>query len=399
MIGPLLCLVLGLIVAGAAAAAAVATAAVSQVELTRWVAYRLRGASGASTALENPGRVIATANAITTVGALVAAGALPALLVRLDPTILGAAVFLVGVPVFVSAVYLVPRVVGRRWSEQIAARVVPWIERAGGTLAPFIPHRDPTTRTALAAVISSAETDALARSDELEIVSGVLTFADRPVRELMTPRTEIIAIPEGMLAAEAAHVFSQTGYTRYPVYRGSLDEIVGVTHSFDLLHCEPENPITVRPVLTVPGPTRCADLMLDMQRGHGHLAVVLDEFGGTAGLITFDDLLRDLVSAIFEAHDDEVPGREPEPVVELEGTADAARLEEVFGINLDDRRVETVAGLLVQTLGRIPRAGERFTFRGLEFDVLAASATRVERVVVQRGPVRALPLEPGHEGA
>jgi putative hemolysin len=224
-------------------------------------------------------------------------------------------------------------------------------------------------------------------------VSGVLAFSDRPVRELMTPRTAIVAIPEGMLAAEAAHVFAQAGYSRYPVHRGSLDDVVGLIHVFDLLHVAPEAPVPVRPAPLVPGTTRAADLMLQMQRGGAHLAVVLDEYGGTAGLVTLDDLLRDLVAEIFGE------GASPEPpapatrLLEIEGQAPLAQVAETFGLSLGAWGVQTVGGFLIQAVGRIPRPGERFTVSGLEFDVLAASPTRVERVAVRRGPVRAVALD------
>src|SRR2546430_4600133 len=117
----------------------------------------------------------------------------------------------------------------------------------------------------------------------------------------MTHRTAIVAIPDGLVAVEAAHVCMQSGYSRYPVYRGSLDEVIGVTHAFDLLRIAADAPVPARPTLVVPGTTRAADLMLEMQRGQGHLAVVLDEFGGTAGLLPFEDLLRGLVSGIFDS--------------------------------------------------------------------------------------------------
>jgi CBS domain containing-hemolysin-like protein len=381
----------GLLVAGTSAAIGVAAAAVSQVELTRWVAYKLRGAGGAVGALENPGRVLATANALTTVGTLCAAAALPALLAATTPTALGVITVALGVPLFVSATFLVPRVVGRRWAEPIVARALPRLEQLGKVLAPFVPARDPSKRTTLAAVLTSADTQALASADELAVVSGVLAFADRPVRELMTPRTGIVALPEGMVAAEAAHVCLQSGYSRYPVYRGSLDEVVGVAHAFDLLKLSPDAPVPVHPTLVVPGTTRAADLMLEMQRGRGHLAVVLDEFGGTAGLVTFEDLLRDLVSEIFEP--EASPEAAPPPrVVELEGSAPASRLEQTLGVTLD-AQAQTVGGLLVRTLGRIPCAGERFALNGLEFDILAATATRVERVAVRPGPARTVSLD------
>ncbi len=397
MIGALVVLLVGLVIAGVSAAVGVAAAAVSQLELTRWVAYKLRGSGGGAGLLDNPGHVLATANTLTTLGVLLAAGAVPALLAATTPTFLGVFTITAGVPLFISAAYLVPRVMGRRWAEPLVARAVPWMERGGRLLAPFIPGRDPSTRTTLAALLSSADSAALAAADEMAVVSGVLAFADRPVRELMTPRTAIVAIPEGMLAAEAAHVFQQSGYSRYPVYRGSLDEVIGVAHTLDLLRLQPEDPVPVRPALTVPGAMRAADLMLEMQRGGGHLAVVLDEYGGTAGLVTFEDLLKELVGEIFEG-----PGESPAVparIVELDGSAPLATLEEQLGVRLDVRGVQTVGGLLVHVLGRIPRAGGRFLFKGLEFDILAASATRVERVAVRPGPVRPMALDRSDEPA
>jgi len=382
-------LLVGLIVAGVSAAVGVAAAAVSQHELTRWVAYKLRGSAATAGVLQNPGRTLATANALTTLGVLLAAGGIPALLATTTPTFLGVFTIAVGVPLFISAAYLVPRVLGRRWAESLVARAVPWMDRLGGLLSPFIPRRERSTRTTLAALLSSADTQALAGTDEMAVVSGVLAFSDRPVRELMTPRTAIVAFPEGMLAAEAAHVLQQSGYSRYPVYRGSLDEVVGVAHTLDLLGRQPEDPVLVRPPLTVPGTIRAADLMLEMQRGGRHLAVVLDEFGGTAGLVTFEDLLNDLVSELFEPG-----GSHPSAagVLEVEGNVLATELAGKLGVTLGGG-AQTVGGLLIQALGRIPRAGERFTLKGVEFDVLAASATRVERIAVRPGPVRVQPLD------
>jgi CBS domain containing-hemolysin-like protein len=382
-------LLVGLLVAGISAAVGVAAAAVSQHELTRWVAYKLRGSAASVNVLQNPGRTLATANMLTTLGVLLAAGAIPALLVATTPTFLGIFTITVGVPLFISAAYLVPRVLGRRWAEPLVGRAVPLMERFGVVLSPFIPRREGTTRTTLAALLTGAGTDALATTDEMAVVSGVLAFADRPVRELMTPRTAIVAFPEGILTAEAAHVLQQSGYSRYPVYRGSLDEVVGVAHTLDLLGRQPEDPILVRPPLTVPGTMRAADLMLEMQRGGRHLAVVLDEFGGTAGLVTFEDLLNDLVSELFEPSSS-TP--DTTRVVEVEGSTPTTEVAEKLGMPLGGG-AQTVGGVLIQALGRIPRAGERFTYKGLEFDVLAASATRVERVAVRPGPVRVQPLD------
>jgi len=386
-------LLIGLLLAGISAAVGVAAATVSQHELTRWVAYKLRGSPASAGLLQNPERTLATANTLTTLGVLLAAGGIPALMAAMPPTFLGVFTIAVGVPLFIGAAYLIPRVVGRRWAESLVARAVPWMDRAGTMLSPFIPRRERSTRTTLAALLSS-DTEALAATDEMAVVSGVLAFSDRPVRELMTPRTAIVAFPEGMAVAEAAHVLQQSGYSRYPVYRGSLDEVVGVAHTLDLLGRQPEDPVLVRPPLTIPGTMRAADLMLEMQRGGRHLAVVLDEFGGTAGLVTFEDLLNDLVSELFEPSSTGQPTAAQ--VIEVEGSAPAAELAEKLGVTLTNAgKTQTVAGLLIQALGRIPRTGERFTFQGLEFDVLAAGATRVERIAVRAGPVRTIALGGG----
>ncbi len=389
----LVVLLVGLILAGVSAAVGVAAARVSQHELTRWVAYKLRGSAASASILENPGRTLATANMLTTLGVLLAAGAIPALLAATTATFLGIFTIAVGVPLFISAAYLVPRVLGRRWAESLVGRAVPWMDRLGNVLSPFIPRRDESTRTTLAALLTSADTAALASTDEMAVVSGVLAFADRPVRELMAPRTSIVSFPEGTAAAEAAHVHQQSGFSRYPVHRGSLDEVVGVAHTLDLLARQPDEPVLVHAPLSVPGTMRAADLMLEMQRGGRHLAVVLDEFGGTAGLITFEDLLSDLVGELFETPAPSVTTATlpaTTRLVEVDGSTPLTELAEKLEITVAGAR--TVGGLLIQALGRIPRTGERFTYKGLEFDVLAASATRVERVAVRPGPVRTIGL-------
>jgi len=125
----------------------------------------------------------------------------------------------------VSAAYLVPRVLGRRWAEPIVAHAAPRLEKLGRAFAPSSRGVTPRPAPRSRRCSRTPNTEALASADEMAVVSGVLAFADRPVRELMTPRTSIVAIPEGLLAAEAAHVCLQSGYSRYPVYRGSLDEI------------------------------------------------------------------------------------------------------------------------------------------------------------------------------
>jgi CBS domain containing-hemolysin-like protein len=137
-------------------------------------------------------------------------------------------------------------------------------------------------------------------------------------------------------------------------------------------------------VLVVPQSRRCADLLFEMQRERRQMAVVLDEFGGTAGIVTLEDLLEELVGEIFDETDLGAPTTMPKPtVLELDGTSPTEALVEQFGVTLP-AAAQSVSGLLTTALGRIPQAGERLLYGGLEFDVLRASATRVERLAVRR---------------
>jgi CBS domain containing-hemolysin-like protein len=237
----------------------------------------------------------------------------------------------------------------------------------------------------------------LRADDELVMVGGVMAFSVRPVREVMTPRTDIVAVDEDAALEDIRMVFAQSGYSRIPVYRGTLDEIVGMLHAFDLFKLRPGDPLPVRPVAVTPASRACGDLLLDMQRERRHLAVVLDEFGGTLGIATLEDLLEELVGEIFDEHDEVVRAEAPAgpAVFETDGNLPPEVLEERFGVTLGRGRSTTVAGLVVEWAGRIPNPGERFLVRGLEIDVIEASPTKIERLVIRSADAPALPLPGG----
>jgi CBS domain containing-hemolysin-like protein len=232
---------------------------------------------------------------------------------------------------------------------------------------------------------------------ELALAGGVMTFAERPAREVMTPRTDVVAVAEEASRADLLRVFAESGFSRVPVYRGSLDEIVGVFHAFDLF-THREGALPLHPVTHTPFTRSCGDLLLGMQRERRHLAVVLDEYGGTQGIVTLEDLLTALVGEIFD-EDDGVDGAAaavaPNEVFETDGSASLDAIAARFGIALPDSTAATVAGLLAELAGRIPQAGERFFLRGLEFDVVKATPARVERVLVRPGPISTVTLDRG----
>jgi CBS domain containing-hemolysin-like protein len=212
----------------------------------------------------------------------------------------------------------------------------------------------------------------------------------------MTPRTNLVAIPEDAPLDDIAAVFAQSGYSRLPVYRGTLDEIVGMLHAFDLFKLQPGDKLPIRPVANAPAGRNCGDLLLDMQRERRHLAVVLDEFGGTLGIVTFEDLLEELVGEIFDEFDEGAGGGSgTTPLLfETDGATPISAIEEHFDRKLPTATTSTVAGLLAELAGRIPVAGERFIVRTLQFDVVQASPTRVERVLIRLVPPPPVLLAP-----
>ena len=375
----------GLLVAAAGTAIAAGAAAVSRLELSRWVSERLPGAEIATALLAAPGPVIGTASGVATAGVVVAAVGLPALTVGLPPVVAVVAAIGVGIPLLVILGAIVPRAAGRRWAERVVRAASPWLKGAARVVAPFVPASAGAPRADFGRIVREADAHA-ASDDEMAVISGVLAFTERSVREIMTPRTEIVAVVDGAPVHEVATMFAESGYSRLPVYRDSLDNIVGLVHAFDLLRVEAGAALPLRPVTVVPASRRCADLLFELQRERRQFAVVLDEFGGTAGIVTFEDLLQELVGEIFDERGDAAASEADVTLVELPGAAPVEELAARFEFS-GAERTATVGGMLVAALGRIPRQGERILLGELEFDVLAATPTRVERVVVRRAPV------------
>ena len=394
----LLVVLLGFLVAAAGATTGVAIVAASRLELTRWVARRLQGADAAITTLARPGDIASVAGALVALGVTVAGVSAPWALRNAGFVLTLTAELVVGLPLIGLLVYFLPRAIGRRWPETILRSVVPRLGAATRLVGRIIRGRIATERAELAALLRDSTTAGLAREDELEIVTGVMAFTDRRVREVMTPRTRILAAPDTATTAELADLVVRSGYTRLPLYKGSLDEIVGMTHAFDLLKAGPSGTVRVRPVVTLPGSRRCADALLDMKRERRHLGVVLDEFGGTAGIVTMEDLLEELVGEIFDELDE--PTVAPAPgtpaVLVAEGALPLQQVAEHFAVTLDPPpRVETAGGYAAWIAGRIPQAGERLLAGPLEIDILDATPQRVARLVIRLAAVPPSAPAPG----
>lgn len=386
----------GVLVAAFGATAGAALIAVSRAELTRAVGRGLRGTAPSLAWLTQIDNYLTAASATTSLGVLLVGAALPGLVAGAPgrPTV--AALALLAVPVVLFAAYLVPRWLTRPRAEAVAERVVPLLRPWSRVLGLFLPVRTAVRTTDLRSIWREGAAVGLEATDEMLMVGGVMAFSARPVREVLTPRTDIVAVEEHAPLADIRSVFAQSGYSRIPVFRGTLDDIVGMLHAFDLFRLRAGDPLPVRPVAVTPASRHCGDVLLDMQRERRHLAVVLDEFGGTLGIVTLEDLLEELVGEIFDEHDEEAEAASAggPALFETDGNVSPEAIEDRFGVSLPEGRSTTLAGLVAEWAGRIPSPGERFVVGSVEFDVLEASPTRIERLVVRDGGIPPTPLSP-----
>jgi CBS domain containing-hemolysin-like protein len=382
----------GLVVAAFGTTVAVGAAAVGRLQLMRWISRHLRGAAVASTLLARPGRLLRVATAVGTIGVLTTGVGLAAFMPSATVPLTAVLIFVGAVPVVSLLAYGIPRAVGQRWCEAVVRRAGPWMERMAWLLRPVLPGSGSTRGTALAEVLRAGSAEDLLEPGEVSVISGVLDFTRRPVRDVMTPRTEVVALHEGASLEEVGRTFAESGYSRLPIYRDSLDNITGMIYAFDVLKIAPASELPIRPVTVTPGSKPCAEVLLALQRERRQLAVVLDEFGGTDGIASIEDLLELLVGDIFEEPERPDTGETTESILELDGAASSNEVTNRFGVVLPGDS-ETIGGFLAKAAGRIPHPGDRFTLNGLEFDVLAASPTRIERIAVRRGPVMPVALE------
>ena len=210
----------------------------------------------------------------------------------------------------------------------------------------------------------------------------------------MTPRTQMVALPAEASLAEAADRVAAAGRSRYPVTGESLDDVVGIVHAKDILRgllSGAEAPVQdiARAAFFVPGTREVEDVLADMKRQKVHLAIVLDEFGGTAGLVTMEDLLEEIVGPIYDEYD-QAPAAAPgtlkssagSGVPILAGGTEISDVNRLLKLHLDDADYTTIGGLLFGQLGRLPKVGDRVNLQGATFEILEMDGRRVGRVRV-----------------
>jgi CBS domain containing-hemolysin-like protein len=271
------------------------------------------------------------------------------------------------------------------------------ILRAFGARPPSERERVHSPEEIMMLVEQTRQTGRIATQDA-RMIEGVFEFSEKNAREVMTPRTRIVALPVTLTLEEAADRVAQAGRSRYPVYRDTLDDVVGTVHAKDILAALRSRsrgglPAVMRPALFVPGTREVEDVLADMKRQRAHIALVLDEFGGVAGLVTMEDLLEEIVGQIYDEYDrPDASAAAPSGQRVLPGSMEVRDVNQVLGLSLDDSEYTTLGGLLFGVLGRLPKPGDRVPLQGATFEIVQMEGRRVGTVRVVEQPERNAPV-------
>jgi putative hemolysin len=312
--------------------------------------------------------------------------------------------------------HLVPLLIARKNPERVLEMLLPPFDMAARFLRPLIGglvriipadgRRDrqealpagsaPDADAGRDGAAEAASEQGIIEGDERRLLQSIVDFGDTLVREVMTPRPDIVATPADATLDELRGLFREEEYSRLPVYEENLDNILGIVFVKDLIHLAGieggARPITtlVRPAMVVPETKRVPDLLKEFQRRQQQIAIVVDEYGGTAGLVTIEDLLEEIVGEIRDEYDVET-----EPIVDEGGGSlvfsakvSIDDVRERLGVVIEPDGFETVGGYVLTRVGRVPAVGETFEFDGLSVEVLEAERRRIHKVRFRR-------LEPG----
>jgi len=246
-----------------------------------------------------------------------------------------------------------------------------------------------TQAEAVDALIEAGQEEGILDESNRDLIQSVVQFSEKTVREAMKPRPEMVAVASDTTVEKFIELLRLRPFSRVPVFAGSLDQIVGVVYAQDVLqvpdaeaHARTVGSLMRKDVLFVPETKLGSDLLREMQKKKARMAIVIDEYGGVAGLVTIEDLVEEIVGEISDEHEPAQLIRESETSYLVPGNMDVDRLEELLGIRPDRRGAATVAGLVSELAGRIPKKGEIVEEDGLRLEVLQATDRRVERVRV-----------------
>ena len=253
------------------------------------------------------------------------------------------------------------------------------------------PEQGESSTEAVDALIEAGQEEGILEEGDRALIQSVVEFGDKTVREVMTPRPEIIALPVKTTVEQFTELLRTKPYSRVPVYEGNIDQVRGIVMAHDVLQIADTDARLrtvqelMRPAFFVPETQRVSALLREMQKENLHMAIVIDEYGSVAGVVTIEDMVEEIVGEIRDEHEAKADVvRENDHSYLVPGNMDVDRLGELFGVRPETREASTVAGLVSEVSGHIPGRGEVVEREGLRFEVLESTNRRVERLRISQ---------------
>ena len=242
------------------------------------------------------------------------------------------------------------------------------------------------------AMVDEAERDDVIEEEEREMIHSIFEFGDTILREVMVPRPDMVAVPVTTSLQEVLELILRTGYSRIPVYQGEIDDVVGLAYAKDVLRRlhdgQADKPLAdiLRPAPFMPESMRAAECLREMRRRKSHMVIVIDEYGGTSGLVTIEDLLEEIVGEIADEYDLEEPNVEPLPDGDYRVNARLGidEVNELLDVELPATEWDSIGGLLFNVVGGVPREGQEIEFQGLRLRAERVQGRRIGRVRIHR---------------
>jgi CBS domain containing-hemolysin-like protein len=242
------------------------------------------------------------------------------------------------------------------------------------------------------ALVDEAERDEVIEEEEREMIHSIFEFGDTILREVMVPRPDMVAVPVTMSLQEVLELILRSGFSRIPVYQRDIDDVVGLAYAKDVLRRlhdgQADKPLVdiLRPALFMPESMRAAECLREMRRRKSHMVIVIDEYGGTAGLVTIEDLLEEIVGEIADEYDLEEPNVEPLPDGDFRVNARLGidEVNELLDVELPATEWDSIGGLLINLVGGVPREGQEVEFQGLRLRAERVQGRRIGRVRIHR---------------
>lgn len=409
-------LIVFLILTALAAAAEAALTSLNRVRLRGLLDRGMSRSTAIESLVEDPHRSMTTLLILNGLGLIGSASAATLLALHLAQAGWPKFVLLLaGALLLLTFAQITPRAWAARRPEQVASIVAGPVELAATLLWPVVRLFDLLSRGVselgsgedqpvvqgltmseeeLRLLVGAGEEEGLIEEDEKQMIAGIFELGKTLAREVMVPRISIVAVEATTPLLEALDVIIEAGHSRIPVYRESIDDIVGILYAKDLLNYlrdgQTNVPLSeiVRDAYFIPESKHVDDLLQELQRRKVHIAIVVDEYGGTAGLVTIEDLIEEIVGEIQDEYDREEPFMEQisEDEIIFNARIDLDDVNRLMSLNLPTEHGDTLGGLVFSQLGTIPSQGDRVHVDGVTIEVLSVAGRRIKQVRVVRDP-------------